>query len=167
MRAFYEEIMKEIEFLCNEADDAKETARRLFMDMDKHDPTSIYYERVLERPQINWIRIILRIVVLSIIFIIALNFLLNLEMSFAFSASVPFTFLVFYIFFHLKEILICIIRIYQRYAPKATRMKCRFEPSCSQYMILALQKYGLLKGVKMGLKRLGRCKVGNGGYDFP
>ncbi|MDE7331262.1 MAG: membrane protein insertion efficiency factor YidD [Lachnospiraceae bacterium] len=88
-------------------------------------------------------------------------------MSFAFSASVPFTFLVFYIFFHLKEILICIIRIYQRYAPKATRMKCRFEPSCSQYMILALQKYGLLKGVKMGLKRLGRCKVGNGGYDFP
>ena len=43
---------------------------------------------------------------------------------------------------------------------------CRFSPSCSQYAIEALQKYGALKGGWMALKRLMRCQPWGGcGYD--
>ena len=43
---------------------------------------------------------------------------------------------------------------------------CRFTPTCSQYMIDAINKYGTFKGIKLGLKRLKRCRPGGGfGYD--
>ena len=45
---------------------------------------------------------------------------------------------------------------------------CRFEPSCSRYMIGALQKYGLLRGLARGVARLSRCHPWHpGGYDPP
>ncbi len=44
---------------------------------------------------------------------------------------------------------------------------CRFQPTCSQYMIDAIWKYGPWQGVWRGLKRIGRCHPlgGGGGYD--
>jgi hypothetical protein len=43
---------------------------------------------------------------------------------------------------------------------------CRFTPTCSQYMIDAINEYGTIKGIKLGLKRLKRCHPkGNYGYD--
>ena len=46
--------------------------------------------------------------------------------------------------------------------------QCRFEPSCSRYMIGALRKYGLLRGGFRGVKRLLRCHPWHpGGYDPP
>lgn len=43
---------------------------------------------------------------------------------------------------------------------------CRFEPSCSRYMIEAVAKYGVLRGVFMGVRRLLRCHpFSPGGYD--
>lgn len=75
--------------------------------------------------------------------------------------------LIIYILLSLKKILIFFIHLYQHFAPDSLRLKCRFEPSCSEYMILAIQKYGVFKGVKKGINRLKRCKVENGGYDFP
>jgi len=43
---------------------------------------------------------------------------------------------------------------------------CRFEPSCSQYMIDAIQKHGPIKGAWRGLKRIARCNpFGGSGYD--
>ncbi|MDE7445926.1 MAG: membrane protein insertion efficiency factor YidD [Lachnospiraceae bacterium] len=89
------------------------------------------------------------------------------EIGLAPSILISFSIIILYIIFSLKRILICLVRIYQRFAPSSLRMKCRFEPSCSQYMILALEKYGAFKGLKLGIKRLTRCKVGNGGYDYP
>nr|WP_242939936.1 membrane protein insertion efficiency factor YidD [Ruminococcus flavefaciens] len=59
------------------------------------------------------------------------------------------------------------IRVYQRYAPDSIRLKCRFEPSCSEYMIQSIQKYGLIKGLVRGMKRLSRCNIDGGGYDYP
>jgi putative membrane protein insertion efficiency factor len=62
---------------------------------------------------------------------------------------------------------IAAIRLYQRIAPDKIRGACRFEPSCSNYAILALQKYGFFKGWKMAMNRLMRCKIPNGGEDYP
>lgn len=45
---------------------------------------------------------------------------------------------------------------------------CRFEPSCSQYMIEALRKYGPLGGLRRGCARILRCHPWHpGGYDPP
>jgi putative membrane protein insertion efficiency factor len=45
---------------------------------------------------------------------------------------------------------------------------CRFEPSCSRYMIDALRKYGLINGLARGIVRVSRCHPWHpGGYDPP
>lgn len=65
------------------------------------------------------------------------------------------------------EIIIRIIRLYQILAPKRIRDACLFEPTCSNYMILSLRKYGLIVGLKKGVDRLKRCRWPNGGVDYP
>lgn len=67
----------------------------------------------------------------------------------------------------MKKIIIWIIRLYQKKAPYYIRVACRFEPSCSEYMILSVSKYGCFKGVYKGIRRLLRCKPPNGGVDYP
>lgn len=57
--------------------------------------------------------------------------------------------------------------LYQRYAPTSVRQACRFEPSCSEYMKLAILKYGIIKGISKGWKRILRCRYPNGGIDYP
>ena len=67
----------------------------------------------------------------------------------------------------LGKLIILAVRFYQKTAPERIRNNCRYIPSCSEYMILAIQKYGVIKGVRMGINRLGRCKYPNGGEDYP
>ena len=69
--------------------------------------------------------------------------------------------------FFTKYFLIGIVLIYKAYAPLEVRGQCRFEPTCSTYMIMALKKYGLFIGVFKGIRRLLRCKPPNGGKDYP
>ncbi|MBX8467905.1 MULTISPECIES: membrane protein insertion efficiency factor YidD [unclassified Pseudomonas] len=59
------------------------------------------------------------------------------------------------------------IRCYQKMAPERLRSACRFEPSCSNYSILAFQKYGFFKGVDLTARRICRCRYPNGGTDYP
>jgi putative membrane protein insertion efficiency factor len=67
----------------------------------------------------------------------------------------------------MKSLILYLIKKYQKYAPARIRRSCRFEPSCSNYMILALDKYGVLLGLRKGIGRLGRCKPPYGGVDIP
>ena len=67
----------------------------------------------------------------------------------------------------LKPLTIGIILMYKAFAPKKMRDRCRFEPTCSTYMIMAINKYGLIRGVVKGIKRICRCKPPNGGIDYP
>jgi putative membrane protein insertion efficiency factor len=65
-------------------------------------------------------------------------------------------------------LLVGLIRVYQLTLSPLLGPACRFEPTCSQYMVGALRKYGLLRGVAKGVGRLLRCHPWNpGGYDPP
>ena len=66
----------------------------------------------------------------------------------------------------LRFILIWFVRIYQHYAKSETRLRCVFTPSCSEYAILALKKYGALIGSIKTLDRLSRCGSERG-IDYP
>jgi len=67
----------------------------------------------------------------------------------------------------MKKWIIKLIKLYQKKAPVKVRDACLFEPSCSNYMIMAILKYGTIKGLYKGIKRIMRCKYPNGGIDYP
>ena len=71
-----------------------------------------------------------------------------------------------YMLLRLKSILIFCIRCYQRFAPMSVRERCHLTPTCSAYMIAALEKYGLFRGLRKGFGRLYRCR-GQYGTDEP
>ncbi len=60
-----------------------------------------------------------------------------------------------------------LIRFYQYVlSPYLGGSKCRYTPTCSQYTLEAIQKYGPIKGIYLGVKRLSKCHPGGGhGYD--
>ena len=134
---------------------------------DSNDPASSNYKRKNIRPKIHWGRIFLQCV-LTVGGAVALAFVLcRLSISGRLACWISCAVLGVAVCIRLKSILICLVRIYQRYAPEDIRNKCRFEPSCSEYMILSLEKYGLIKGLTKGICRLTRCNVHNGGFDYP
>jgi putative membrane protein insertion efficiency factor len=64
--------------------------------------------------------------------------------------------------------LIGAIRVYQVTISPLLGPTCRFEPSCSRYMVESLRKDGLIRGLAKGLRRLSRCHPWHpGGYDPP
>lgn len=66
----------------------------------------------------------------------------------------------------IKGILKGLIKLYQRWISPLKKPSCRFYPSCSQYAIDALSKYGALKGSWMTVKRISKCHPFHpGGYD--
>lgn len=66
----------------------------------------------------------------------------------------------------MKKILILGIKSYRKYISPLKRPCCIFYPSCSQYTLEAIQKYGAVKGSVMGIKRILRCHPYNkGGFD--
>ncbi|HCY75847.1 MAG TPA: membrane protein insertion efficiency factor YidD [Ignavibacteriales bacterium] len=61
---------------------------------------------------------------------------------------------------------ILLIKIYQLLISPLFPSSCRYTPTCSHYTLEALQKYGLLKGGWLGVKRISRCHPwGGSGYD--
>ena len=66
----------------------------------------------------------------------------------------------------LKKLLITIIRGYHKFLSPFLGNNCRFNPTCSEYFILAVEKYGVFKGIYLGGKRIVKCHPFNpGGYD--
>jgi uncharacterized protein len=65
-------------------------------------------------------------------------------------------------------LLVGIIWVYQRTLSPMLGNACRFEPSCSRYMVECLRKCGLFRGLAKGLRRVSRCHPWDpGGYDPP
>lgn len=66
----------------------------------------------------------------------------------------------------IREILVALVRIYQLTIAKLLGQRCRFYPSCSQYMIDAIRNKGAIRGVWMGIVRIFKCHPFHpGGYD--
>ena len=67
----------------------------------------------------------------------------------------------------MKTIFISLIEFYQKYlSPLKGRATCIYTPTCSQYAIEALEKYGLIKGGCLAVWRILRCNpFAKGGYD--
>ena len=68
----------------------------------------------------------------------------------------------------MKDLFLKTIKFYQGFISPRLGNHCRFYPSCSEYCYLAVQKYGILKGLFLGIKRISRCHPWNrGGIDMP
>ena len=65
-----------------------------------------------------------------------------------------------------SKILLALLRFYKGAISPLLGQRCRFYPTCSVYMYIAIERYGAGKGFWMGLKRLARCQpFSKGGYD--
>lgn len=66
----------------------------------------------------------------------------------------------------MKRVLLGLIRLYQRIISPALPPSCRFTPTCSQYTYEAIERYGVVRGSWLGMRRLLRCHpLHPGGYD--
>ena len=67
----------------------------------------------------------------------------------------------------MKRILLALIRFYRRQlSPLKKTPTCRFIPTCSEYALLAIEKYGAWKGTRLAICRVLRCHPFQpGGYD--
>jgi putative membrane protein insertion efficiency factor len=66
----------------------------------------------------------------------------------------------------LSFLAVLLVKFYQGAISPLLLPSCRYTPTCSQYMIEALQKHGFFKGSWLGIKRIGRCHPWGGhGYD--
>ncbi len=124
-----------------------------------NDPRSIYYDRKYAKEKINYSKLLLFIFLFILIVYLKIYFKIN---NILFILTLCGYFLI-----SLKHFALLLIKIYQHIAPISIRSKCRFEPSCSQYMILSINKYGFIKGFIKGVNRIKRCNVNDGGYDNP
>lgn len=66
----------------------------------------------------------------------------------------------------IKKIIIFFINFYRKYISPLKKPCCRFYPTCSQYALEAVEKYGAVKGVYLAAKRILKCHpFHKGGYD--
>ena len=66
----------------------------------------------------------------------------------------------------MKKVLIVLIRWYQKYISPMKKTKCPYIPSCSQYGLEAIEKYGAIKGGILAIWRILRCNsLNKGGFD--
>jgi conserved hypothetical protein YidD len=67
-----------------------------------------------------------------------------------------------------RKLFISLIKLYQiLISPFKPIQACKFRPTCSQYMIDAIEIHGVIKGITLGLRRLSQCRPGSNyqGYD--
>lgn len=66
----------------------------------------------------------------------------------------------------MAKILIGFVRAYQLLLSPLIGMHCRFQPTCSHYMVDAIKRYGAVRGTWLGLRRISRCHpYAKGGLD--
>jgi putative membrane protein insertion efficiency factor len=65
-----------------------------------------------------------------------------------------------------KQLVLVPVRLYQRFLAARLPRVCRYAPSCSQYMVEAVERHGAIRGTLLGVRRILRCAPWGGrGYD--
>lgn len=123
-----------------------------------------YADHAYVRPQINWFRTVVALIA-SIVGsgVVGGTLAVILKANWQITVGAVMETI---ILFSVKRIAIWGIKAYQRYAPLVIRSRCCFTPSCSEYALLAIEKYGIIRGCKMAVDRLLRCHP-PGGVDYP
>ncbi|NJN63529.1 MAG: membrane protein insertion efficiency factor YidD [Acidobacteria bacterium] len=68
----------------------------------------------------------------------------------------------------MKRVLLTMIRVYRRFVSPMLGQHCRFDPSCSEYAMLAIEEWGAARGAALAAWRILRCQpFSAGGVDFP
>ena len=68
--------------------------------------------------------------------------------------------------FWVERLLVLSIKAYQGLSRAVFLRNCRFHPSCSQYAVEAIERFGIARGVKKAICRILRCSpITDGGYD--
>jgi len=67
----------------------------------------------------------------------------------------------------MKKILVIVILIYKKYISPIKPATCRFYPSCSDYAIQAIERFGCIKGIYLAIRRILRCHPYNPGGNDP
>ncbi|MBN2789568.1 MAG: membrane protein insertion efficiency factor YidD [Candidatus Delongbacteria bacterium] len=67
----------------------------------------------------------------------------------------------------MKNLIITLVRLYQKFLAPIKRSKCTFVPTCSNYTIESIEDYGAVKGAILGLWRVIRCNPFNRTYHDP
>ena len=66
----------------------------------------------------------------------------------------------------ISKFFIALITIYQKFFSPMLGSNCRFQPTCSEYTVEAIHKFGAFSGIILGLKRIIKCRPGGGcGFD--
>ena len=66
-----------------------------------------------------------------------------------------------------RTVAVAPVRFYQRFVSPAIPQRCKYHPSCSQYAVTAIRRYGILRGLVLAGWRLLRCNPwSHGGVDF-
>lgn len=115
-----------------------------------------YYQR-FTHPHIHWVRAVILLFLSLISIVIPSYAIIQSALPLYIKILAPICLVFLLIGIHLKPLAIFAIKLYQYFAPMKIRERCVFTPTCSDYMIAAIQKYGLLKGVRKGIARLKRC----------
>lgn len=122
-----------------------------------------YHE--LSRPYINWLLIISVIIAFELFTYVCL-YCLPLSVSSFWILFEVAHIIVFLIFG--RAIFRLIIQVYQRYAPESLRRQCSCKPTCSEYALLALQKYAWPKALILIFRRVTRtCQEPGYKIDYP
>ncbi len=67
----------------------------------------------------------------------------------------------------LRAVAVAPVRFYQRFISPVLPRRCKYHPSCSQYAVDAVRRFGILRGVVLAAWRLVRCNpLSDGGVDF-
>ena len=68
----------------------------------------------------------------------------------------------------LRSVAVAPVRLYQRAISPALPARCKYHPSCSEYAVQAVRRFGILRGLVLAAWRLLRCNPwSHGGVDFP
>lgn len=162
-------IYKKTKIVSKESFDTGET------DKEKHFIHPVY-DRKLVRPDINWKKAILFAVGIFLTACLMAGGIFayifdckneNYNRYDALCYGILVLWCVYYLDIMCSRIIaIWMIKVYQRYASAQTRLMCCYIPSCSEYAILAINKYGTFYGSCKALNRIIKCGS-YGGEDYP